>query len=210
MPSDNQFSSSIIKYLRKNTTDMRYILNNMTNHHMTLCLDETKLSNLQIKLPNIPRTQNGNINFNIIHEETKIIFLNILNLRKRINKLMNKHNTAMYTIPQIKNIFIQTSQNENINNNYDNDINNDIEDEHKNIFAEEILFMPHLAPIQNDEIETLSIDLMIKEINVLSNLIIEINNKITQVMNNCLITRNDITHRYRERMNIDLVNIIIN
>jgi hypothetical protein len=70
--------------------------------------------------------------------------------------------------------------------------------------------MPLPAPIQNDEIETLSIDLMIKEINVLSNLIIDMNNKITQVMNNCLITRNDITHRYRERMNIDLVNIIIN
>ena len=70
--------------------------------------------------------------------------------------------------------------------------------------------MPLPVPIQNDEIETLAIDLMIKEINILSNLIIDMNNKITQVMNNCLITRNDITHRYRERMNIDLVNIIIN
>ena len=119
---------------------------------------------------------------------------------------MNKHNTIIHAIPQMKNIFIQTSQNENINNNYDNDN----EDEHKNIYAEEILFLPQPAPIQNNEIETLSIDLLIKEINVLSNLIIEIHNKITQVLNNCLITRNDITHRYRERMNIDLVNIIIN
>ena len=211
-PDNSKFSlsDSILKYLTENIADLKLILNEMSEHHMALCLDDTKLANIQMKQQNIPKTYSGNIKFNNINEETKIIFLNILNLKKIINKSINKHNTIMNTIPQIKNIFIQTSQNDNINNNYDNDINNDIEDEHKNIFDEEILFMPHLAPIQNDEIETLSIDLMIKEINVLSNLIIDMNNKITQVMNNCLITRNDITHRYRERMNIDLVNIIIN
>jgi hypothetical protein len=128
---------------------------------MALCLDDTKLANIQMKQQNIPKTYSGNIKFNNINEETRNIFLNIINLKKIINKTMNKHNTIIHAIPQMKNIFIQTSQNENINNNYDNDINNvinnDIEDEHKNIFAEEILFMPLPAPIQNDEIETLSI-----------------------------------------------------
>ena len=205
---NSKFSNNILKYLTENIADLKLILNKMSEHHMALCLDDTKLANIQMKQQNIPRTYSGSIKFNDINEETKNIFLNIINLKKIINKSMNKHNTIMYTIPQIKNIFIQTSQNENINNNYDND--NDNENEHKNIYAEEILFLPQPVPIQNNEIETLSIDLLIKEINTLSNLIIEINNKITQVMNNCLITRNNITHRYRERMNIDLVNIIIN
>ena len=207
-PDNSKFSlsDSILKYLTENIADLKLILNEMSEHHMALCLDDTKLANIQMKQQNIPKTCNGNIKFNNINEETKIIFLNILNLKKIINKSMNKHNTIIHAIPQMKNIFIQTSQNENINNNYDNDN----EDEHKNIYAEEILFLPPQVAIQNNEIETLSIDLLIKEINTLSNLIIEINNKITQVMNNCLITRNDITRRYRERMNIDLVNIIIN
>ena len=205
-PDNSKFSNNILKYLTENIADLKLILNEMSGYHMALCLGDTKLSNIQMKVQNIPKTYSGNIKFNDINEETKIIFLNIMHNKKIINKSMNKHNTTMHTIPQIKNIFIQTSQNENINNNYDNDN----EDEHKNIYAEEILFLPQPAPIQNNEIETLSIDLLIKEINVLSNLIIEINNKITQVMNNCLITRNDITRRYRERMNIDLVNIIIN
>lgn len=203
-PVNDKFSNNILKYLTENIADLKLILNEMSEHHMALCLDDTKLANIQMKQQNIPRTYNGNIKFNDINEETKIIFLNIINLKKIINKIINKHNTIMYTIPQIKNIFVQTSQNENI------DIANNIDDEHKNIFAEEIVFTPPPAPIQNEEIETLSIDLMIKEINTLSNLIIEMNNKITQVLNNCLITRNDITRRYRERMNIDMVNIIIN
>jgi len=209
-PDNSKFSlsDSILKYLTENIADLKLILNEMSEHHMALCLDDTKLANIQMKQQNIPKTYSGNIKFNNINEETRNIFLNIINLKKIINKSMNKHNTIIHAIPQMKNIFIQTSQNENINNNYDND--NDNEDEHKNIYAEEILFLPQPAPIQNNEIETLSIDLLIKEINTLSNLIIEMNNKITQVMNNCLITRNNITHIYRERMNIDLINIIIN
>jgi hypothetical protein len=207
-PDNSKFSlsDSILKYLTENIADLKLILNEMSEHHMALCLDDTKLANIQMKQQNIPKTYSGNIKFNNINEETRNIFLNIINLKKIINKTMNKHNTIIHAIPQMKNIFIQTSQNENINNNYDNDNDN----EHKNIYAEEILFLPQPAPIQNNEIETLSIDLLIKEINTISNLIIEINNKITQVMNNCLITRNNITQRYRERMNIDLVNIIIN
>ena len=176
-PDNSKFSlsDSILKYLTENIADLKLILNEMSEHHMALCLDDTKLANIQMKQQNIPKTCNGNIKFNNINEETKIIFLNILNLKKIINKSMNKHNTIIHAIPQMKNIFIQTSQNENINNNYDNDN----EDEHKNIYTEEILFLPQPAPIQNNEIETLSIDLLIKEINTLSNLIIEINNKIT-------------------------------
>ena len=167
-PVDSKFSNNILKYLTENIADLKLILNEMSGYHMALSLDDTKLSNIQMKQQNIPRTYSGNIKFNDINEETKIIFLNTMHIKKIINKSMNKHNTIMHTIPQIKNIFIQTSQNENIdinNNNYDNDN----EDEHKNIFAEEILFLPPQVPIQNDEIETLAIDLMIKEINVLSN-----------------------------------------
>lgn len=209
-----RLSTNILKYLTKYITTMTYIFNEMSTHHMTLCLEDTKLLNIQIKTQNIPRTQDGYLKFNDLYDETKYIFSNILKIRKDVNMLMTKQNASVNTVQQMRNMFILITYNENtnINQKYDD---NDEENQNANIqrdylIAEDIIFnQQNNANILYNDVDTFMIDLKTREMNTLSNLIIEMNNRITPLLNNCLNIRNDVAQRLRERMNIDRVPINI-
>ena len=97
VPNNNQiFSNDILNCFTQSIQHMKHIFNVISKHHITLCLMETKLLNLQTKLNNLTRTQQGIVEFNDIYDKVKYLFSNILQLRHSTEILMK--NTIPYTI----------------------------------------------------------------------------------------------------------------